>query len=219
MRFQRITKSFGPKTVLKELELVLNSQEITCLLGPSGCGKTTLLRVGAGLESADRGTVSNRPAKVSFVFQEDRLLPWYNALENMTVLGIPKEHCLEVLTALGLGKEAETLPQDMSGGMKRRLAIARALAFGGNYFFLDEPCRGLDESTKSQVLLYLKHSLSGKGALLITHDHEEALALSDRILICIGPPLIVKKEFLAGDSMTAAELSQYIHTIEQEAVL
>lgn len=209
MKLQGVTKIYSGKTVLKDLDLLLENHEITCILGPSGCGKTTLLRVASGLEKPDAGTVSHAPQKASFVFQEDRLLQWYNILENLTVCSISRQRAEEALAAVGLEQDIHQRPESLSGGMKRRVVIARALAFSGDYFFLDEPCRGLDRGTKENVLSYIKAALKGKGALLITHDIEEAAALADKILIADGIPLNIKNSVDAGKSITVEEILKY----------
>ncbi len=215
MKFHNITKNYGKKTVLRSFHLELDNHEVTCLLGPSGCGKTTLMRIGAGLEKIEKGSVTERPKKCSFVFQEDRLLPWYRAVDNMTILGVSKSRALEALDSVGLGKEESSFPDTMSGGMRRRLAIARALAFGGDYYFLDEPCRGLDSTTKAEVLTAIKKMIGNKGALLITHDKDEALVLAHRILVAEGLPLTITKDLPVGGSFEIEKLFQKIHTEDE----
>lgn len=189
---RHVSKAFGDKTVLADFSLALAPGRVTCVLGPSGCGKTTLLRVMAGLLAPDGGQVV-RPdgQRASFVFQEDRLLPWFDALANLRTVGVEAARAHQALAQVRLGGEAHALPHEMSGGMQRRLAIARALAYGGDVFFLDEPMRGLDIATAEPVLAALRDALRGKTALLITHSPEEALALGDEMLCVGGPPVRV----------------------------
>jgi len=183
IELSHITKRFGEKMVLADFSYTFPGGKTTCVTGPSGSGKTTLLRIAAGLLKPDAGTV-RKPAglRASFVFQEDRLLPWANALANITVLGVPEPSAIRALAEVGLGDELRAMPSELSGGMLRRLAIARALAFGGDLFFLDEPLRGLDAETAAPVLDAMKTALSGKTALLITHNEAEAEALADKML-------------------------------------
>lgn len=185
IELSRVDKHFGEKKVLTQFSHVFETGKITCVMGPSGCGKTTLLRVAAGLLAPDSGSVIREPknARASFLFQEDRLLPWCDALSNLTALGIGKEAATAALSGVGLREELATKPGTMSGGMQRRLAIARAIAFGGDVFFLDEPLRGLDAETAAPVLAALKAALLGKTALVVTHDEGEASTLGDRVLI------------------------------------
>lgn len=187
----QVSKRFQEKTILADLTLALRAGAVTCLLGPSGCGKTTLLRTAAGLLAPDSGCVRTQAQRPSFIFQEDRLLPWYSAIQNLTRLGIDAEAAHRALEAVLLGPDRDTYPQAMSGGMQRRLAIARAIAFGGDMYYLDEPLRGLDRATAEPVLAAIRAALHGKSALLITHRAEEAFALSTRLVRVEGPPLRV----------------------------
>ena len=178
-----VTKRFGEKTVLQNFSLRAPENRVLCLFGPSGCGKTTILRLLAGLLSPDGGQViRDRRLRCSFLFQEDRLLPWASALKNLTAVGIAPAAAREALAQVGLSAEEAALPESLSGGMRRRLAIARAAAYGGDYFFLDEPLRGLDEATALRALECLRGAMRGKGALLITHNPEEARLLADEVI-------------------------------------
>lgn len=178
-----VTKRFGEKTVLQNFSLRAPENRVLCLFGPSGCGKTTILRLLAGLLTPDGGQViRDRRLRCSFLFQEDRLLPWAGALKNLTAVGIAPAAAREALAQVGLSAEEAALPDSLSGGMRRRLAIARAAAYGGDYFFLDEPLRGLDEATALRALDCLRGAMRGKGALLITHNPEEALLLADEVI-------------------------------------
>lgn len=205
---QNVTLRFGEKTLLDRFSLSLPQTRTVCLFGPSGCGKTTLLRAAAGLLKPEKGSLRERAARASFLFQEDRLLPWCGALRNLTAVGIPADKAREALARLGLADEERALPAALSGGMRRRLAIARAAAFGGDYLFLDEPLRGLDAAAADAALLLLKEALAGRGGLLITHSPEEAFRLSDEILLVNGPPLCVlcRHETAAFASAEALEM-------------
>jgi len=183
IELSHIAKRFGDKEVFADFSHTFPGGKTTCVTGPSGSGKTTLLRIAAGLLKPDAGIV-RKPAglRASFVFQEDRLLPWASALTNITVLGVPEVDASEALVQVGLGGELHAMPDELSGGMLRRLAIARAIAFGGDLFFLDEPLRGLDVETAAPVLAAMKKALSGKTALLITHNEVEAEVLADCVV-------------------------------------
>lgn len=189
IRIENLSKSFDHKVVLDDFSYDFEAGAINCILGPSGCGKTTLLHLLGRLLVADSGTITGlENMKRSFVFQENRLLPWRTSLANLTVTGADKERAEDVLHRVGLRDELHTYPAELSGGMARRLAIARAFAHGGDCFFLDEPLQGLDEETRERVLLFMREELQGKTAFLITHDKQEAKALTDRIYIAGGPP-------------------------------
>lgn len=201
--------TFVEKQILQDFSLALAPGEVTCLLGPSGCGKTTLLRVAAGLLAPDSGKVLlPDDTRASFVFQEDRLLPWFGALENLVSVGIPAEAARKAMQAVLLEGEENTLPGEMSGGMQRRLSIARALAYDGDVYFLDEPLRGLDMATAAPVLAAIREKLAGRTGLLITHSPQEAFALGTRLLLVDGPPVRVVRgadisQFADAEALTA----------------
>lgn len=207
---KQVNKAFAPKDILHDFSLPLPEGRTTCLLGPSGCGKTTLLRVAAGLLSPDSGTVEGLPGRISTVFQEDRLLPWFDAMENITATGASVQQAQKALDAMLLSGDAHTMPSDLSGGMQRRLAIARALAYDGDAYFLDEPLRGLDNATAVPVLAAIKAALAGKTALLITHSPEEAYALADKLFLVDGPPVRIVQEANQRDFESVEALNQWL---------
>lgn len=182
--------SYGKTPVCRELNWTLPEQGVVCLWGPSGCGKTTLLRLLAGLEQPGRGAVIRPEAgRVSMVFQEDRLLPWMTALENVMLPGASKEAAVEMLTQLGLGEELHSLPSQLSGGQQRRVAIARALASPSELLLLDEPFNGLDENSWRQVLPRVLEQAKAKPVVLVTHVQQHAEALQAKILRLDAAPL------------------------------
>lgn len=207
---RQVSKAFGSKQVLDGLTLSLPAGRVTCLLGPSGCGKTTLLRVAAGLLAPDSGTVTREDGRASFVFQEDRLLSWYSALANLTALGVSEADAKRALSSVLLGGEADTRVPELSGGMQRRLAIARALAFGGTMYYLDEPLRGLDTATAAPVLDAMRAALAGNTGLLITHRPEEALALADTLLLVDGPPVRIVRKAAISDFENVEALTAWL---------
>ncbi len=185
-----LQKNFGEKEILRGFSFQFPDQGICCLFGPSGCGKTTLLRILAGLERPDAGKI-HRKGELSVVFQEDRLLPWMTAAENIRIVRstLTKIDVDRALAAVGLSGEGDKFPYELSGGMKRRVAIARALAYGGDILLLDEPFRGLDSAVKNLIIEQIRIQSKKKTVVLVTHDREEALFLSDIILFLKGPPL------------------------------
>ncbi len=170
------------KAVFSGLSLRFDAPGAYALLGSSGCGKTTLLRLIAGLETPQRGEIV-RPERLSFCFQEDRLLPWYSVAQNVA-LALPREmqrdkpRALRVagewLARVGLQDEAQAYPDALSGGMKRRAALARTLAFDAPVLLLDEPFRALDEQTHAQMLALVQERAKGRLLLLVTHDARDA---------------------------------------------
>ena len=184
VRILNLEKSFGDKHVLSGVSLDIPFGSRIALMAPSGAGKTTLLRILLGLEKADAGRVEGMPARVAAVFQEDRLCPWLSVAENVR-LASPRakgEEVAKILAPLGLAGEENTPASELSGGMARRTAIARALVFGGDMLILDEPFRGLDEQTRARTAACIDEVARGKTLLLVTHDEREAELLSARVL-------------------------------------
>ncbi len=187
-----LVKEFNTK-VLENFSFSFPEKGVVCLLGRSGCGKTTLINCIAGLEKADGGSIEGKDdSKISFVFQEDRLIPWISAKRNLLVVNEDEGICDEILDKMGLSEHKDKLPDELSGGMRQRVAIARAVAYGGDIIFLDEPFKGIDVKTKAAVIESVKGLIEDKLCIFITHDLEEAMLLSDIIVILDGPPLKVK---------------------------
>lgn len=183
IELKAVCKEYDGRQVLDDFSLSIAAGERVCLRGVSGCGKTTVLRILAGLEQPDSGSVSiSGQPRISAVFQENRLLPWKSALDNITVIGADRETAMDYLARLGLAGEEHKLPGELSGGMRRRVAIARALANPGDLFLLDEPIQGLDDGTAGRVLEVMAQALEGRTAVLVTHDSEEAAALAQRVI-------------------------------------
>lgn len=186
LELRDVTLAFGEKTVLQRCSLALGVGEHLALMGPSGCGKTTLLRCALGLQLPDSGTVTCDFQRAAAVFQEPRLLPWRNALDNvLAVTGkaqAARENALQWFEKLEIAEAAALYPEELSGGMQQRVSIARAMAAQPDFLVLDEPFKGLDEALRERVLALLNGSLKQTAVLLATHSEEEAAALGCRIL-------------------------------------
>ncbi len=179
MKLENISKSFGSKLVLDRVSAEF-TEGVTCLTGPSGCGKTTLLRVIAGLETADSGVLKDRPRRVSFMFQEDRLFPWLTALENIKIVCNDEERARALLKAVELEAEEKSLPATLSGGMKRRIALARALAFDCGLLILDEPFKGMDRALTERLAPLVRNA--GVPVIVSTHSPDEQALLGGRVM-------------------------------------
>lgn len=181
--------AFGEKTVLERFSLELPEGGVTALSGPSGCGKTTLLRVLAGLQKPDAGAVEGfGPEETVLLFQENRLLPWRRAREQVADV-LPrhkKDTWRNWLALVELEGEGDAWPDQLSGGMQRRLALARALALGGTWTLLDEPFAGVDQERARRILERIR--ALGGSVLLASHE-EYVLAQADRVVCLDGPPL------------------------------
>jgi len=183
IKLTSVCKQFDGRDVLRDFSLQINRGERVCLRGVSGCGKTTVLRILAGLESSDSGTVEMADYQsISMIFQENRLLPWKTALDNITLVGADEEKAMELLELLGLDGEQHKLPGELSGGMCRRVAIARALASSADLYLLDEPIQGLDDGTADRVLEVMAKTLEGCTVVLVSHDETEIAALAQRTI-------------------------------------
>lgn len=172
-----ISKSFDGKNVLSGFNCVISGGKTTVIMGESGCGKTTLANIILGILKPDAGEVVGMPARISAVFQENRLCEGFDAVANVELVMRGKEHSIdakEILTSLGLGSDLNKKVSELSGGMRRRVAIARAIAADADFVLLDEPFRELDEATRAMTAEYTRDMLFGKTVLLITHDSTDA---------------------------------------------
>lgn len=202
LELQRISKSYGPRQILKHLSLTVDEGEFVSIVGASAAGKTTLLKIACGLLAPDAGvvkvageSVQSFPSVASVVFQNYSLLPWLSALENVRLAveaAFPKlsrkeqeAHGSKYLEMVGLGQALLKKPSQLSGGMRQRVAIARAFAVEPRVLFLDEPFGALDALTRATLQKELAAMCSAQArpvtALMITNSVEEAVLLSDRI--------------------------------------
>lgn len=181
-----ITKRFGEKTVLDHFSLEIEKGGIFLIMGASGCGKTTLLRIMTGLEKANEGKVEGVELdKISFVFQEDRLIDHLSALSN-AVLPLKsdanaRKAGMEALALLGLAGEEKKRARNLSGGMARRVSIARAMLKEADIVFMDEPFKGLDKDTKEKTISFVKKYAEGKTLIVVTHSQSEAELLGGSV--------------------------------------
>ncbi len=184
---RNLSKSFGGHRVLSGFSAEIPLCGVTALRGVSGAGKTTLFRLLLGLERPDAGEIRGMEGrKPAVVFQEDRLLPWADALANAS-LGSDTVSAGQMLERLGLGGSLHLLPRELSGGMRRRVAIARALAYDGDILFLDEPFTGLDDENKRTAVEALLRARVP--ILVITHDDAEAKLFGGYRELEIVPPV------------------------------
>lgn len=176
-----VQKSFGDKQVIHNASMTIGAGERVCFFGPSGCGKTTLLRLICGLEKPDKGSIYV-PAGLrwSCHFQEDRLLPWYTAVKNIAL--VTNDDPAAWLEHVHLPDAGGLYPDELSGGMRRRVSLARALAHESDALVLDEPLRELDAATAKAMLQLIDASLGNRTLLLVTHDLSQAEALHCRMI-------------------------------------
>ena len=175
-----LSKAFDGKQVLRDFSAVLPAGQITGLMAPSGAGKTTLLRILMGLEMPDRGTITGlQGLRLSAVFQEDRLCENLNLVSNLRLVTptLSQSAAEEALTAVGLTDCLHQPVRELSGGMRRRVAILRALLAEYDLLFLDEPFKGLDRETKDVVMADTRRRCDGRTVLFVTHDPTELEAM------------------------------------------
>lgn len=184
--------SYGEKVILDHFSLELPDRSITALRGPSGCGKTTLLRLLGGLEQLKNGSISGiSPKNTAFLFQENRLLPWRTALQHITDVK-PRSNPVDpafYLELVELEGEGTAMPGSLSGGMGRRLALARCLALDAPFLLLDEPFTGVDRERAIRILNRLK--ALDRRVILISHE-DAVLTEADTVLDFDGLPLRCK---------------------------
>lgn len=195
IRVEGLKKSYDGTVVIDGLDLVIGKGEKTAILAPSGCGKTTLLRLLAGFEKPDAGRVTV-DGKAAFLFQEVRLFPDFDVLENVAAVldgKDAKKNAAAWLVRVGLSGAEHKYPDELSGGMAQRAALARALALDRPILYMDEPFKGLDAGSKSALYALVKEVCAEKTLLLVTHDEEEARILCQRILR-FGPGMLPSGE-------------------------
>lgn len=185
LQCEGLAASFGDTTVFSDLYLSCAPGEILALVGASGSGKTTLLRLFAGLLPIKRGSlhVASTPA---MVFQDSRLLPWCTVLENVTLLSDALiDAATEVLAQIDLTEYIHSYPHELSGGMQRRVSLARAFVHTRDLLLMDEPFTGLDPHLRQELYTTVLElwSRSRPAIVLVTHDFDDAIALADRTVV------------------------------------
>ncbi len=185
---ENLSKSYNGKKVLDSVSLTFPENSFTCLMGKSGIGKTTLLNILMGLEKAESGSITGLYDKrISVVFQENRLCHNITALLNIKMVikkgaALTDDIIKEYLNKIGLGAELKKPVREYSGGMKRRVAILRALLADFDLLIMDEPLKGLDDATKQQVIDIIKELTKDKTVIMTTHDDSEAEAFNAQII-------------------------------------
>ncbi len=207
ININNLSLSYGEEKLFESVSVSLKKGITYAIMGKSGVGKTTLLRLLAGLEKPQSGSVTGlEHEKKSFIFQENRLLPWLTVEENLFFITADKDKINEALKATALSQHRDKKENELSGGMARRAAIARALAFGGDVFFIDEPLYGLDIKTSDGILEIIRNAVQGKSAFVITHSPEGAFYLADE-LIFIDNGVTVKKK---SDFQSAWQIKEFL---------
>ena len=177
--------------IIDNLSFQIARGECLCFVGPSGCGKTTVLRAIADLQTLKNGSISHDFQRLAFLFQEPRLLPWRNALENVAIVAPERQaEIAPLLQRLGFSaSDFAKYPHELSGGMRQRIALARALIIEPDLLLMDEPFSALDHQLRRQLQQLIAEKISaGMAVCLVTHDHDEAVLLGSCILRLDGKP-------------------------------
>lgn len=198
------TGTDGATTALHGVSFDVAPGEFISVVGPSGCGKSTLLRLASGLETSTEGTMSTSTDRIAYVFQDATLLPWRTVKENVMLLGEldglskadRQARCADSLATVGLDGFEDHLPHQLSGGMRMRVSLARALTIEPELFLFDEPFAALDEITRERLGVELTELFAEKrfGGLFITHSVTEAVFLSTTVSVMSGRPGTVVDE-------------------------
>ncbi|MGD6731381.1 MAG: ABC transporter ATP-binding protein [Pleomorphochaeta sp.] len=184
---------------IKDLSFTVHDSEIVMIIGPSGCGKSTLLNIISNNDNYYLGEVIFDKSKIGYVFQEDRLLPWKTVEENVRLVNMEgeREAALKILDAVDILPFKDYLPKNLSGGMRQRCSIARALYYGSDLLLLDEPFKSLDHLLRNEMLKLIAkiNQDTNISILYVTHDIDEALLLADRIFVLSKRPSIIADDF------------------------
>lgn len=197
------------KVILNNLSFNIKKNEFVSIVGGSGCGKSTIIKILAGIEKIVEGNI--KVNNISYMPQSDTLLPWRNILENILLpieikkgnKKIERDKALSLLKRFNLIDYSKSYPKELSGGMKQRISFIRTLMNDGDLLLLDEPFSALDAITREDLQNWLLRSFVTleKSIIFITHDIDEAIFLSNRILVCVEKPISYFKEFLIPQDM------------------
>jgi len=194
IELNKVFKKFDENIIFDNFNLKIEDNEITTILGPSGCGKTTLLKIISGLDQDYEGDILGIDlSKISFIFQEPRLLNWKSVYDNIAFVTDNELVIHEALRLVDLEEEKDLYPKNLSGGMKQRVAIARAFAYPSKLLLMDEGFTGLDLKIKLELIDYFIKiwKKDQKTVIHITHDIDEALLLSDRVIQFSSNPISI----------------------------
>lgn len=211
MQFKDINIAYGEEVLYNDFSIRIEEAKINCIMGLSGVGKTTLL-------NAIKNQLMNDKRKISYIFQEHRLIKWKNLYKNIEIvlegksIEEKKVAVEEALKLVGLWEYKEYYPNELSGGMKQRGNIARAIAVESDVILMDEPFKAIDIKLKNQLIAQIKESIKSKGqtAIFISHDVEEVIEFGDNISILKEKPVIIYKKFENIEGLTKKDIIEYL---------
>lgn len=173
IELKKVTKTFEDKKILENFSYEFKKGSTTFILGESGIGKTTLINMILGIQKPDSGEIIKKAKKTSSIFQEDRLIENISARQNIELVLEKKEEkskISEAFTSVGLEGEEDTLVYNLSGGMKRRIAIIRGILYNSELIIMDEPFKGLDDENRKKTINFIKNNLNNRTLIIISHD-------------------------------------------------
>ena len=217
---ENLNKKYEDKVIFKDFDIEFEKNKINIILGKSGCGKTTLLKIITDIIPYESGNIKGIDSdKLSFVFQEDRLIDWITVEENIKLI-LRKDYtktqadkiCSKYLELVDVVDYKDYYPQKLSGGMRQRVNIARAFAKQSEIIIMDEPFKSIDIKNKNDIMKLLKEIIQNENrtVLLVTHDIEEALYFDGNIFILGDTPLILRKEVKTCDVLNKEEIIKLI---------
>lgn len=183
MKINNLTKYFDKKLVFDNFSVEIPENKITLVVGESGSGKTTLLRIIAGLDNNYKGEICLKDSKISYVFQEPRLFDALTVKKNLEIIENGATLSVdEILSIVELENEHNTYPNELSGGMKMRLSLARALYYNGDVFLMDEPFSALDSDMKNRIIPRVFERIKGKTVIIVSHNPNEITNYVDNVI-------------------------------------
>lgn len=220
LEISNLNKSYAEESIFKNFSLQLSDDKINCIIGPSGCGKTTFLNILAGLIEYESGSFNGISKNdISYIFQEDRLIEWLTVKENLqiTLKKYYKKSSLDdeienLLDIVGIKSVEDKYPDELSGGMRQRVNIARAFGKTSKILLMDEPFKSLDYKLKYTIIDEFKNILNKNKRLviLVTHDLEEAVYFNGRIFVFGSKPVKVLKTFETNLQNAKSEILELI---------
>lgn len=219
IKLVNVKKSFNNNELYKNFFIEFEAGKINCILGESGCGKSTLLNILTGLEEIEEGSIEGINSRIAYIFQEDRLIEWKNIKDNMELplkkiysKNSRRDKIEKILKKIGLIENINSFPSELSGGMRQRVNIARALLYEDRLIIMDEPFKSLDEKSKETVKTIFREVQKKKNGttIMVTHDIDEAIDLADNIFLIGNKPVEILDSFIKINRLNKEEIKEKI---------